>query len=351
MMLGTCTANAQVSVKAELDTAVILIGEQAHVTLSATLNNSNHNTQFPQFESRQMITNSIEVLETEALCDTTKTNNGSLTLSKKYTITTFDDSVHYLPPFEISVDGKVYKTNNLALKVLTLDVDTLHPNQIFPPKSVQDNPFSWREWSLPFWLSVVVLILLALICYLYIRLRDNKPVIAKIRFVRRIPPHQKAMNEIQKIKSERIDAAEDQKEYYTRLTDTLRTYLQDRFGVNAMEMTSGEIIAKLKDVGDAEKYAELKQLLETADLVKFAKFSTMLNEKDRDMRSVVEFIQNTKLEGEPTVERIVPQLTEQEKRGRMARIAIITTIALAGIAAIASIMFIAVRIATLIGWI
>ena len=350
-MLCTCTVNAQVSVKAELDSAVILIGEQVHVTLSVTLNNSNHNTQFPQLESRQMITNSIEVLEAEATCDTSKTNNGSLTLSKTYTITSFDDSVHYLPPFEISVDGKAYKTNNLALKVLTLDVDTLHPNQIFPPKTVQDNPFAWSEWSLPFWLSVVTLILLALICYLYIRLKDNKPVIAKIRFVRRIPPHQKAMNAIQKIKSENIDASEDQKEYYTRLTDTLRTYLQERFGVNAMEMTSGEIIDKLKDVGDAEKYSELKQLLETADLVKFAKFSTMLNEKDRDMRSVVEFIQNTKLEGEPTVERIVPKLTEKEKRGRMARIAIITVIVLAGVAAISSIMFIAVRIATLIGWI
>ncbi len=349
--MAALSANAQVAVKAELDTAIIMIGEQAHVKLSVTLNNNNHNTQFPQLESRQMITNSIEVIEAQPLCDTVKNDNGNLTLSKTYTITTFDDSVHYLPPFQVKVDGKTYNTNNLALKVLTLDVDTLHPNQFFPPKTVQDNPFQWSEWKVPFWLSVLVLLLMAVVIYLYIRLRDNKPVIAKIRFVRRIPPHQKALNAIQKIKNESSDAVDNQKEYYTRLTDTLRTYLQDRFGINAMEMTSGEIVEKLKDVGDAEKYAELKQLLETADLVKFAKFSTLLNEKDRDMNSVVEFIQNTKIEGEPTVERIVPKLTEKEKRGKMARLAIISAITIAALLALSLIVFIIAQIASLVGWV
>ncbi len=113
-----------------------------------------------------------------------------------------------------------------------------------------------------------------------------------------------------------MQTSEDQKTYYTRLTDTLRKYIQERFGFNAMEMTSSQIIDNLQQTGDRKMLDELTELFSTADLVKFAKYSTLINE------NAVNFIDSTKIEGQATEEKIVPQLNESDKRTRQNRITI-----------------------------
>ena len=193
-------------------------------------------------------------------------------------------------------------------------------DQFFGPKDVQDNPFLWSDWSLLFWLSVLMLVLMAVGYYLYMRLRDNKPIITHIRIVKRLLPHQKAMKEIEQIKADKMQNSENPKEYYTKLTDTLRKYIEDRYGFNAMEMTSSEIIERLEkaltdDTKDAATMkAELRQLFTTADLVKFAKYSTMINENDANLVSAIDFINQTKLENMPTEETVKPELTEADQR-------------------------------------
>ena len=113
-------------------------------------------------------------------------------------------------------------------------------NQFYPPKDVQDNPFSWSEWSAQFWLSLLLLILCGAWLYLRNRLKNNKPIITHIRIVKRVPAHEKALNQINVIKQQHVENQETQKAYYTQLTNTLREYIVSRFGFNAMEMTSME---------------------------------------------------------------------------------------------------------------
>lgn len=103
----------------------------------------------------------------------------------------------------VTVDGKRYKSKNLALKVLTVPVDTLHPEKFFPPKGVQNNPFMWSEMEPAFWLSVLFVLVCVVAYYLWTRLKENKPVIARVRIIKKVPPHQKALTEIEQIKSER----------------------------------------------------------------------------------------------------------------------------------------------------
>jgi len=179
---------------------------------------------------------------------------------------------------------------------------------------VQDNPFLWSEWSLIFWLSVLLLIVSAITYYLYIRLRDNKPIITHIRIVKKLLPHQKAMKEIEQIKADKMVTAENSKEYYTKLTDTLRKYIEERYGFSAMEMTSSEIIEKLMATQDQKGLDELRELFTTADLVKFAKYSTLINENDKNLVSAIDFINQTKLENVPTEETVKPQLSEEDQR-------------------------------------
>ena len=185
----------------------------------------------------------------------------------------------------------------------------------------------WSEWSLIFWLSVLMLFISAITYYLYIRIRDNKPIITHIRIVKKLLPHQKAMKEIEQIKAEKMVSAENSKEYYTKLTDTLRKYIEERYGFSAMEMTSSEIIEKLMSIQDQKALDELRQLFTTADLVKFAKYSTLINENDMNLVNAIEFINQTKLENVPTEETVKPQLSEEDQRSVKTRRILKTVIA------------------------
>ena len=309
---------AQVTVEAVIDSIEMLIGEQVHVTVTATMKEG-AKSEFPVFKPTQELIPGVEVLSSTELGAKGK-ENGFVDRSVVYTLTSFDDTLYYLPPFVVKVDGKPYESKSLALKVLGVEVDTLHAEQFFGPKDVQDNPFQWSDWSTLFWLSVLLLLLMAIGYYFYLRLRDNKPIIARIRIVKRLLPHQKAMKEIEQIKADKMQNSENAKEYYTKLTDTLRKYIEDRYGFNAMEMTSSEIIDRLEqamadDAQAAETMkAELRQLFTTADLVKFAKYSTMINENDANLVSAIDFINQTKLENVPTEETVKPELTEADQR-------------------------------------
>jgi len=310
-------ATAQVSVEAEIDSIQIFVGQQAHVTLAATAK-ENAKVEFPQFKPMQYVTPGVEVLDSREL-EKKEQDNGYVTRSMVYTMTSFDDTLYYLPPMTVKIDGKPYKSKSLALKVLTIEVDTLHAEQFFGPKDVQDNPFQWSDWSLPFWLSVLMLVLLAVGYYLYLRLRDNKPIISHIRIVKRLLPHQKAMKEIEQIKADKMVTSENSKEYYTKLTDTLRKYIEERYGFSAMEMTSSEIIDRLMSVQDQKALDELRQLFTTADLVKFAKYSTLINENDANLVNAIEFINQTKLENVPVEETVKPQISEEDQRSQKTR--------------------------------
>jgi hypothetical protein len=86
-----------------------------------------------------------------------------------------------------------------------------------------------------------------------------------------------------------------------------------------MEMTSSEIIERLTASQDQQALDELRQLFTTADLVKFAKYSTMINENDANLVSAIDFINQTKLENVPTEETVKPQLTEEQVRSQKTR--------------------------------
>lgn len=303
---------AQVSVEAKIDSLEMVIGQQTDVTVTVTAKEGDQ-VEFPNFKPLQQIIPGVEIVESGPMTTSGK-SDGSCLFQRTYTLTSFDGKLYYLPPFAVKVNGKEYKSKSLALKVLEIEVDTTNVDKFFGPKDVQDNPFSWQEWSVIFWLSLIMLAMISITYYLYLRLRDNKPIVAKIRIIKRLLPHQKAMKEIEAIKADKMVMSENQKEYYTKLTDTLRKYIEERYGFRAMEMTSSEIIDRLTETQDSQALDELRLLFNTADLVKFAKYSTLINENDMNLVNAIEFINKTKVENQ--VEEIVekPQMTQEEVR-------------------------------------
>lgn len=305
-MSSVCCINAQVTVDAKISNTQILIGEPTEITVEVSTGRKSK-VEIPVYDSLAMIVPGVEVQRTSDI-DTDLINNGErMVLRRSYSVTSFDSALYYIPPVEVIVDNKHYTSGkNLALKVLTVDIDTTKVNEIAPNKDMMTLPYEKDEWSVPYILVFVIMFAALVILYIIIRLKDNKPIIRRIKVKPRLAPHKQAMQEIEKIKSARdwreIENWDEQhrqaatKEYYTWLTDTLRNYIKERYNFNAMEMTSDEIIYHLKAVNDEQMIKDVQSILATADLVKFAKYSTVVNENDRNLLYAIEYINQTKQE-------------------------------------------------------
>lgn len=340
-LISNRVASQSVTVEAKIDSLQILIGEQAKIQLQVAMD-VKQRAVFPVYSDT--LVHGVEIVET-AKPDTQYLNDRQrMVITQEYTVTSFDSALYYLPPMSVTVDKKEYKSKALALKVYSMPVDTLYPDQFFGPKPVMNAPFVWADWYGLIGCSFLVLPLLALLIYLIIRFRDNKPIIRKVKVEPKLPPHQLAMQAIERIKGEKIWQKGRSKEYYTDLTDTLRAYIRDRFGFNALEMTSSEIIDKLMEINDKEALADLKILFQTADLVKFAKHDPQMNENDANLINAIDFINETKL---PEEENLKPQPTEItiiEKRSLRAKILLICGIIFLTIALVGTIIYIALQL-------
>lgn len=342
LTLWTVPAGAQVTVEARIDSTLIFIGQQVGISLEVSAD-AGKKVEFASFDSLQQIIPGLEVVRSEET-DTDLLNDGRrMVLTKKYVVTSFDSALYYIPPMTVKVDGREYMSQNLALKVVTLNVDTTKVDSIFGFKPEMKPRFSWDDWMPVIWMSVAILLLVAALVYVFVRLVTNKPIMRRVRFRQHIAPHKLAMQKIEQIKEENLVQSGDSKEYYTQLTDTLRQYISDRFGFNAMELTSGEIIGRLEAEGDKEALGELRELFRTADLVKFAKYSTLINENDRNLVAAIEYINQTKREEEEKTAQPKEMIVEEDS-SKMRKTVLIVCIAVSVIAIIVVLCFLAYRL-------
>lgn len=332
--------NAQnVTVDVSIDSLQLFIGQQAKIKLEVSYD-ANQKMRLPVFNDT--IITGVEVVDI-AKPDTQFLNDKKrLLIMQEYTITSFDSALYYLPPFEVLVDDKPYYSKSLALNVLSIPVDTLHPDQFFGPKDIMKPPFAWDDWELIIWLSLISIPFIILIIYLVVRFNDNKPIIRTIKIEPKLPPHQQAMKNIERIKAEKNWQKGEHKAYYTELTDTIRTYIKDRFGFNALEMTSSEIVDRLLQEKDTKLIKELKTLFQTADLVKFAKYNPLINENDMNLVNAIDFINQTKVEIDSNIKQQPVEITVEERRSRRAKIMLLSIVVVLSVAVI-GMLFVIIR--------
>ena len=270
------------------------------------------------------LTADIEVLEKKNYV--TSGANGRETYRSECIVTSFIDSLQVIPPVIAKVNNDTYYTNATALMVSSVPIDTLNLKNIKGFRPVWEASLTWEEYRDAVYLSFLLVVLLLLLAWIIVRYINNKPI---IRIVREKPPkpsHFTALQRIDEIKGDvSLKGEESAKEYYTRLTDALREYMHNRYKFNAADMTTGEIIENLLRFNDRDAINEVKEILEVADLVKFAKFKPSLNENDRNMLSAIDFVNATKdVEEEnrkPVEKMVVNERSAVRKRWLIASIA------------------------------
>ncbi len=324
ILLFAICAHSQVNLNVSIDSVTFRIGEQTNVQVNVTLD-AHQKVIFPEWKSGTELIPNVEILAVTSP-DTTMLNDGKrMEFSRSYTITAWDSALYVLPPYEVMVDGKKYTApDQLAIKVLTVDVDTLHVDQFFPPYGPMRPDFLWAEW-VPVITVFLLIILFAVAAFMLISwAKKGKPLLKVTRKKPKLLPHTQAILEIERIKASHLWTAENSKEYYTLLTDTLRTYIMDRYGFNAREMTSREIVERLTSENNDTGLSELRQILATADLVKFAKYETLMNENDANLMAALEYVNQTKKEEivqEETVEPVTPTEKKQSRQVKLMYIA------------------------------
>lgn len=217
-----------------------------------------------------------------------------LDLKAGLTITSFDEGIYYLPPLAVQrlskdgvLDTLVFEPQKLEIKTMPVDTATFKPHDIKEPIRY---PVTFAEVA-PWVAGGLVLAgLIALIVWLIIRYRrKHNP-----EYIKKDPAHIIALRKLDKYRGNALWAPEKQKTFYSGITDTLREYIADRYGIGAMEMTTAEIFNDMKNTdAPADLLEELKELFERADFVKFAKFTASDEDNAKALPSAVRFVTST----------------------------------------------------------
>ncbi len=156
--------------------------------------------------------------------------------------------------------------------------------------------YYFKKYLKMYWwiLVLVILVVIGLLYYILFYKQDKKPTFIKVK--PKLPAHIIALEKLEIIRKEKIWSNGQIKEFHVQVTDTVREYIENRYGIFAIEMTTSEIVQSFEGTSyltDID-FIKMKQMLELADAVKFAKYQALQNENDLSMRNAIEFVENTK---------------------------------------------------------
>ena len=302
----------KITVNARLDSTVLWIGNQAHLTFEVS-QQSSQKVRMPIFSDS--ITGGLIIVQPVKI-DTLKSQDGHILVKQNYLVTAFQDSLLYIPPFPFVFNGDTVWSKSLSLKVVQpFKIDTAS-HSIADIKPVLEPRYNWLNLLLIILLVLAIHGLLILLFYLYRKYIKKQPVLDSKELKLLLPPYVVALSQLDKIKQEKPWQQGRSKEYHTELTDVVREYIERVFNVNSMEMTSEEILEQLRNLRMEQKaaYSGLKQILQLADLVKFAKWNANPDEHELSLLNAYLFVNQTKVEEKkPLEETKTDEIKENNK--------------------------------------
>ncbi|MBR7116018.1 MAG: hypothetical protein IKC66_08750 [Alistipes sp.] len=241
--------------------------------------------------------------------DTLERDGRRLKLRKSFRLAAFQEGVQRILPQVMYADKNIidtlYGEDTLSLLVTTFEIDSTS-HSIFDIKPQKTLPFRFGEISGYLMWSLVALVVLAIGLYVAYRIMRHygKNLSDIFHPAPPMPPHEEAFRALERLYVLRLCQHDKHKLYYSTLTDILRRYIAARFEVGAMEMTSDEIIAAMREVELQKKAAmDMADVLRAADLVKFAKAIPESEENEASYQAVWDFVELTKpVEEQPTEE-------------------------------------------------
>ena len=307
-------------ISSEIDTTQIRIGEQIMFKITVETDSTSV-VFFPEGQT-------FSPLETvEAfLSDSTKKDD-RLRLQKTYALTQFDSGTYILPKQRVEIDGRGYFTDSLLVAVGDVPVDTL-TQKMYDIKPIVDVDKNYAGlWKSLLWILLIALVVGAFIYFYFIR----KKKLTEEEKEALLPPYDRALLELKRLENSKYLIQDEYKKYYSELTAIVRSYLEEDANISALESTTNQLIEKmelLKDAGELrlkeETIKQFQKILQTADLVKFARSKPPTAQAEHDRKAIEQIVIRTKEAlPEPTEEELMQQqeyLEELAKKRRKQKI-------------------------------
>ena len=278
-------------VSAAIDSTAIYIGDQTDMHLRATIE-STEQVALPRYG--EMLIDGIEIVERTSV-DTTVLQDGRVQLNQTLTLTSFNDSLFFIPPQPFVSGEDTLWSDGMSLNVIQpFEIDTTLA--ITDIKPLQRAPIWW--WGIIRWVLLAIgCILLGIGAWYFIKwaMHRKKGGELQLAEVEKRPAEEVALEKLDRIKAEKIWQEGKVKEYHTELTDVIREYIGRRYEVKSTEKTSDETLRELKPLMGEQKelFERLRKMLSLADLVKFAKWHTTPDENESALLTAYDFVHET----------------------------------------------------------
>ena len=297
-------------VKVETNTKNIKIGEQIQYKVSVETP-ADTPVSFPEGQTFAP----LEMVKTRA-ADTLR-DGGKYRLVKEYYLTQFDEGKYTIPSQKIRINNKDYFTDSLLVEVHTVAIDTLK-QPLYDIKPIQEvkKPFTSYGWILTIIAAVLLLLIVAFVYFVFIR----KKKFPFLQTQKKLLPFDRAIQDLKELQNSKYLIQSQHKEYYTRLTDIVKAYLEEEVYILAKESTTDELLTKinlLQEKGklnlNQETITNLKRVLQTADLVKFAKNKPSDDNAEYDRETIENVVIKTKeaIPLEPTDEQAINEARQK----------------------------------------
>ena len=297
-------------VKVETNTKNIKIGEQIQYKVSVETP-ADTPVSFPEGQTFAP----LEMVKTRA-ADTLR-DGGKYRLVKEYYLTQFDEGKYTIPSQKIRINNKDYFTDSLLVEVHTVAIDTLK-QPLYDIKPIQEvkKPFTSYGWILTIIAAVLLLLIVAFVYFVFIR----KKKFPFLQTQKKLPPFDRAIQDLKDLQNSKYLIQSQHKEYYTRLTDIVKAYLEEEVHILAKESTTDELLTKinlLQEKGklnlNQETITNLKRVLQTADLVKFAKNKPSDDNAEYDRETIENVVIKTQeaIPLEPTDEQAINEARQK----------------------------------------
>jgi len=298
---GMTSVVAQLRVSATLDSTRMLIGDQMRLKLEASYpeGGSINNVDLKVLEDAE----NIEIISTQENWDTV-TIAGETTVRRNIVFTVFESGSFFIPsiPFSYQKNGSA---NTIATKELIINVADVVPASpqeaaidtvaLAPIKPIYEESMTFED-IVPLLLVFLLIGIIGGLVYFLYRRAQNKKLPPKKKVIVIEPAHIIAQRKLKELKAQELWQNGSIKQYQTQLTFIVREYLENRYGISALESTTHEIQTDLKPIQLSDEWkGKLHEMLELADLVKFAKASPPEATHEKLMGYAIDFVEKTKL--------------------------------------------------------
>ncbi len=277
--------------KSEQDT--VLIGDWIKLSLEAEFD-AQYRIDWPPINEQ---VGDFEVVEMGSIDTLAK---GDVTrLQQQVIITAFDSGFFEIPPFEFIYANRAKQqvAGKITTQAMTLPVFSLSINPEEDIKAIKDPlevPLTFREKMMYALMALGALLFLLALYFIIRRLMYPKEEVEKEPEII-LPPHEIAFKKLKELEGERMWQRGQIKKYYSELTDIVREYIENRYKIPALEMTSDEIITRLRKENVSKRVCnKLRDMLSMADLVKFAKSKPGVDVNTQSLIDADVFIRKTK---------------------------------------------------------